>query len=82
MSNNKRVICELNELTQSAISISYNNAVSEIINVWFESLTNCERDESTARLTFAISELLDISTSKINRALEKIHELKHHTNGI
>ncbi|ELA4583578.1 hypothetical protein RFR14_002771 [Escherichia coli] len=70
MSNNKRVICELNELTQSAIS--YNNAVSEIINVWFESLTNYERDESTARLTFAISELLDISTSKINRALEKI----------
>ncbi|EEQ5619400.1 hypothetical protein GN258_005041 [Escherichia coli] len=80
MNNNERVIHELNELTQSAIS--YNNAVSEIISVWFESLTNCERDESTARLTFAISELLDSSTSKINRALEKIHELKHHTNGI
>lgn len=80
MNNNERVIHELNELTQSAIS--YNNAVSEIINVWFESLTNHERDESTARLNFAISELLDISTSNINRALEKIHELKHHTNGI
>ena len=79
MNNNKRVICELNELTQSAIS--YNNAVSEIINVWFESLTNCESDESTTRLTFAISELLNISTSKIESISEKINGLSGHAIG-
>ncbi|EES3688182.1 hypothetical protein RV010_002238 [Escherichia coli] len=79
MNNNKRVICELNEFTQSAIS--YNNAVSEIINVWFESLTNCERDESTTRLTFAISELLNISTSKIESISEKINGLSGHAIG-
>ncbi|HFV5900392.1 TPA: hypothetical protein ACH9US_004927 [Escherichia coli] len=63
-------------------AITYNNSAIEIANLWFQLLSNNEKDESTARLIFAISELLDISTRKINKALEKIHELKHHTNGI
>lgn len=80
MENNKLSLAEVSEYMNSAIS--YNNSAIEITNLWFQLLSNNERDESTARLIFAISELLDISTSKINKALEKIHELKHHTNGI
>ncbi|BDO55470.1 hypothetical protein MQC69_28775 [Escherichia coli] len=80
MENNKLSLAEVSESMNSAIS--YNNSAIEITNLWFQLLSNNERDESTARLIFAISELLDISTSKINKALEKIHELKHHTNGI
>ncbi|EGN1100488.1 hypothetical protein QP282_21595 [Escherichia coli] len=80
MENNKLSLAEVSESMNSAIS--YNNSAIEIANLWFQLLSNNERDESTARLIFAISELLDISTSKINKALEKIHELKHHTNGI
>ena len=80
MENNKLSLAEVSEYMNSAIT--YNNSAIEIANLWFELLSNNERDESTARLIFAISELLDISTSKINKALEKIHELKHHTNGI
>ena len=80
MENNKLSLAEVSEYMNSAIT--YNNSAIEITNVWFQLLSNNERDESTARLIFAISELLDISTSKINKALEKIHELKHHTNGI
>ncbi|HGT7886962.1 TPA: hypothetical protein ACM446_005551 [Escherichia coli] len=80
MENNKLSLAEVSESMNSAIT--YNNSVIEITNVWFQLLSNNETDESTARLIFAISELLDISTSKINKALEKIDELKHHTNGI
>ncbi|HBB9481727.1 TPA: hypothetical protein JL401_001675 [Escherichia coli] len=80
MENNKLSLAEVSESMNSAIS--YNNSAIQITNLWFQLLSNNERDESTARLIFAISELLDISTSKINKALEKIHELKHHTNGI
>ncbi|EJF8195145.1 hypothetical protein OMX41_003026 [Shigella flexneri] len=80
MANNKLSLVEVSECMSSAIS--YNNSAIEITNLWLQLLSNNERDESTARLIFAISELLDISTSKINKALEKIHELKHHTNGI
>lgn len=80
MENNKLSLAEVSEYMNSAIN--YNNSAIEITNVWFQLLSNNERDESTARLIFAISELLDISTSKINKALEKIDELKHHTNGI
>ncbi|EHW7202159.1 TPA: hypothetical protein ACIYJV_005338 [Escherichia coli] len=80
MENNKLSLAEVSEYMNSAIT--YNNSAIEITNVWFQLLSNNERDESTARLIFAISELLDISTSKINKALEKIDELKHHTNGI
>ncbi|RZW37712.1 hypothetical protein [Escherichia coli] len=80
MENNKLSLAEVSESMNSAIS--YNNSAIEITNLWFQLLSNNERDESTARLIFAVSELLDISTSKINKALEKIHELKLHTNGI
>lgn len=80
MENNKLSLAEVSEYMNSAIT--YNNSAIEITNLWFQLLSNNERDESTARLIFAISELLDISTSKINKALEKIDELKHHTNGI
>ncbi|HAW4102367.1 TPA: hypothetical protein JLV12_001556 [Escherichia coli] len=80
MENNKLSLAEVSEYMNSAIT--YNNSAIEITNVWFQLLSNNEIDESTARLIFAISELLDISTSKINKALEKIDELKHHTNGI
>ncbi|HAX2429008.1 TPA: hypothetical protein JW626_005430 [Escherichia coli] len=80
MENNKLSLAEVSEYMNSAIT--YNNSAIEITNVWFQLLSNNERDESTARLIFAISELLDIFTSKINKALEKIDELKHHTNGI
>lgn len=80
MENNKLSLAEVSESMNSAIS--YNNSAIEITNLWFQLLSNNERDESTVRLIFAISELLDISTSKINKALEKIDELKHHTNGI
>ncbi|EEV5554049.1 TPA: hypothetical protein ACIX0L_005117 [Escherichia coli] len=80
MENNKLSLAEVSECMNSAIT--YNNSAIEIANLWFQLLSNNEKDESTARLIFAISELLDISTRKINKALEKIHELKHHTNGI
>ncbi|MBD3098705.1 hypothetical protein ID152_15275 [Escherichia coli] len=80
MENNKLSVAEVSEYMNSAIT--YNNSAIEITNLWFQLLSNNERDESTGRLIFAISELLDISTSKINKALEKIDELKHHTNGI
>ncbi|HCN8336024.1 TPA: hypothetical protein N6462_005161 [Escherichia coli] len=69
MENNKLSLAEVSESMNSAIS--YNNSAIEITNLWFQLLSNNERDESTARLIFAISELLDISTSKINKALEK-----------
>ncbi|HGT5638439.1 TPA: hypothetical protein ACM4AF_004794 [Escherichia coli] len=70
MENNKLSLAEVSEYMNSAIT--YNNSAIEITNVWFQLLSNNERDESTARLIFAISELLDISTSKINKALEKL----------
>ncbi len=69
MENNKLSLAEVSKYMNSAIT--YNNSAIEITNLWFELLSNNERDESTARLIFAISELLDISTSNINKALEK-----------
>ncbi|EFL8194013.1 hypothetical protein TI51_002184 [Escherichia coli] len=63
MKNNKLATSELRSLANSAISL--NNAANEVMNMWLQSLVNNERDESTARLILAVSELLDSSTSKI-----------------
>ncbi|KDX16942.1 hypothetical protein AC45_4701 [Escherichia coli 2-210-07_S3_C3] len=49
--------------------------------MWLQSLANNERDESTARLILAVSELLDSSTSKIESISEKINGLSGHAIG-
>lgn len=79
MNNNKLATIELRSLANSAISL--NNAANEVMNMWRQSLVNNERDESTARLIFAVSELLDSSTSKIESISEKINGLSGHAIG-
>ncbi|EOA0911849.1 hypothetical protein ACHLEA_004849, partial [Escherichia coli] len=76
MNNNKLATSELISLADSAISL--NNAANEVMNMWLQSLVNNERDESTTRLIFAVSELLDSSTSKIESISEKINGLSGH----
>ncbi|EEW1988487.1 hypothetical protein LJK56_004979 [Escherichia coli] len=73
MNNNKLATSELRSLADTAISL--NNAANEIMNMWLQLLGNNERDESTARLILAVSELLDSSTSKIESISEKINGL-------
>ncbi|AFJ28571.1 hypothetical protein ACNCRD_004182 [Escherichia coli] len=79
MKNNKLATSELRSLANSAISL--NNAANEVMNMWLQSLVNNERDESTARLILAVSELLDSSTSKIESISEKINGLSGHAIG-
>ncbi|EES1646377.1 hypothetical protein KS650_001855 [Escherichia coli] len=79
MNNNKLATIELRILANSAISL--NNAANEVMNMWLQSLANNERDESTARLILAVSELLDSSTSKIESISEKINGLSGHAIG-
>ncbi|EKS8278010.1 hypothetical protein Q2881_001184 [Escherichia coli] len=79
MNNNKLATIELRSLANSAISL--NNAANEVMNMWLQSLANNERDESTARLILAVSELLDSSTSKIESTSEKINGLSGHAIG-
>ena len=79
MKNNKLETSELRSLANSAISL--NNAANEVMNMWLQSLVNNERDESTARLILAVSELLDSSTSKIESISEKINGLSGHAIG-
>ncbi|EPU7301730.1 hypothetical protein ACVY8B_001243 [Escherichia coli] len=79
MNNNKLATIELRILANSAISL--NNAANEVMNMWLQSLVNNELDESTARLIFAVSELLDSSTSKIEGISEKINGLSGHAIG-
>ncbi|WP_101799928.1 hypothetical protein [Escherichia coli] len=79
MNNNKLATIELRILANSAISL--NNAANEVMNMCLQSLVNNERDESTARLIFAVSELLDSSTSKIESISEKINGLSGHAIG-
>ncbi|CTZ09361.1 hypothetical protein QJN88_21525 [Escherichia coli] len=79
MNNNKLATSELISLADSAISL--NNAANEVMNMWLQSLVNNERDESTTRLIFAVSELLDSSTSKIESISEKINGLSGHAIG-
>ncbi|EOZ7821208.1 hypothetical protein ACQWNH_001311 [Escherichia coli] len=79
MNNNKLATIELRILANSAISL--NNAANEVMNMLLQSLVNNERDESTARLIFAVSELLDSSTSKIESISEKINGLSGHAIG-
>ncbi|ELF0447223.1 hypothetical protein RM475_000991 [Escherichia coli] len=79
MNNNKLATIELRSLANSAISL--NNAANEVMNMWLQSLVNNERYESTARLIFAVSELLDSSTSKIESISEKINGLSGHAIG-
>ncbi|EEV1123661.1 hypothetical protein OQA07_002241 [Escherichia coli O4] len=77
MNNNRLTTSELSSLVDGAISL--NNAANEIMNMWLQLLGNNERDESTARLILAISELLDSSTSKIESISEKINGLVDRT---
>ena len=77
MNNNRLKTSELSSLVDGAISL--NNAANEIMNMWLQLLGNNERDESTARLILAISELLDSSTSKIESISEKINGLADRT---
>ncbi len=77
MNNNRLTTSELSSLVDGAISL--NNAANEIMNMWLQLLGNNERDESTARLILAISELLDSSTSKIESISEKINGLADRT---
>ncbi|EFU96074.1 conserved hypothetical protein [Escherichia coli 3431] len=79
MKNNKLATSELRSLANSAISL--NNAANEVMNMWLQSLVNNERNESTARLILAVSELLDSSTSKIESISEKINGLSGHAIG-
>ncbi|HBN0480136.1 TPA: hypothetical protein L1M94_000917 [Escherichia coli] len=79
MKNNKLATSELRNLANSAISL--NNAANEVMNMWLQSLVNNERNESTARLILAVSELLDSSTSKIESISEKINGLSGHAIG-
>ncbi|HAN5949655.1 TPA: hypothetical protein IFO21_004765 [Escherichia coli] len=79
MKNNKLATSELRSLANSAISLT--NAANEVMNMWLQSLVNNERDESTARLILAVSELLDSSTSKIESISEKINGLSGHAIG-